>query len=116
MYGAVNAPYIEGKSAKFYIKNYGTGFSEKAQCKRTLVTYPNGEVHSPRFVFFGRKYPIVEKGSEIYVPERGYMTRREAKRNRPPKEKADREKVIQTVVSSITSLATMLLLVINAVK
>lgn len=115
-YGAVNVPFVDGRSAKYYVNRYGTGFSTRSNPKKTVVTYANGEAHNSNFVFFGRKYPKVEKGSVIYVPERNYLTKKEKKQNRPDKERVDRERIVQATLTSLTSTLTMLLLIFNATK
>jgi polysaccharide biosynthesis/export protein len=115
-YGSVNVPFEEGRNAKYYVNRYGTGFSSKANAKKTVVTYPNREARNSNFVFFGRKYPRVENGSVIYVPDRNYLTNKEKKQNRPEKDKTDREKIVQTVVTSLTSTLTMFLLIFTTVR
>jgi len=115
-YGAVNVPYAEGRNAKFYINNYGTGFTEKAVKNKTIVSYPNGEARKPNFVLFGRKFPGVDKGSEIYVPERNYLTKVEKKQQRSDKDRTDVASIIQVTVSTLASMLTMALLIITTIK
>ncbi|MEO6165992.1 MAG: SLBB domain-containing protein, partial [Chitinophagales bacterium] len=66
--GFLNAPYHEGRRAKFYIKRYGLGFADGAKRARTYVIQPGGTVEDPRRWTFIRIYPKVEKGAYIVVP------------------------------------------------
>ncbi|MFY0687753.1 MAG: SLBB domain-containing protein [Cyclobacteriaceae bacterium] len=55
------------KGAKSYI-NQGGGFDSRARKSRTYVVYANGSVARTKGLWFIRKYPKIEPGSEIIVP------------------------------------------------
>jgi protein involved in polysaccharide export with SLBB domain len=59
--GFLNAPWNDGKRAKWYIKKYGLGFAPDAKRIRTYVIQPGGTVEDPRRWTFIRIYPKVQK-------------------------------------------------------
>ena len=66
-------PFIYGKRAKAYINRAG-GFSENAKTSKTYVIHANGSVSkTSRGWFFSNKYPRVEPGATIVVPEKNKM-------------------------------------------
>ncbi len=67
------------------------------------MIYPNGQVRKTRNFLFLRFYPAIKPGSEIYVPAQ------------KPKGKLSTGEVIG-VVSSLTSLVSILVLLINSQK
>lgn len=103
----VNAPYIEGKNALYYINNYAGGFADNARRDKIIVRYPNGEVKQVKKTFlFGRKYPDVQPGSTINVWT-------VAKDNRSDRDKEDVNwtKVLGDSIAQATSILGLLLLV-----
>ncbi|MEO5674170.1 MAG: SLBB domain-containing protein [Chitinophagales bacterium] len=66
--GFLNAPWKEGKRAKWYVKKYGLGFAPDAKRPRTYVIQPGGTVQDPRRWTFIRIYPKVQKGASVVVP------------------------------------------------
>ena len=67
--GAVGYPtsvlYVRGKKPGYYIAQAG-GYAEDGDRKRTRVTLPNGSIWQSRW--FILPDPVVEPGSEIFVP------------------------------------------------
>ena len=60
-------PYVPGMNAKYYVKRSG-GFLESAVKSSLFVVNPNGRTEKvKRFLFF-KKYPIVVKDAEVFVP------------------------------------------------
>ena len=105
-FGAVNVPkqivYQEGISFRDAMIESGR-FSMNASPKNSYVIYPNGQVRKTRNFLFIRFYPSIRPGTEIYVP---------AKR---PKTKFSTGEVIG-IVSSLTSLVSILILLVNSNK
>ncbi|PTN08000.1 protein involved in polysaccharide export with SLBB domain [Mangrovibacterium marinum] len=60
--------FQKGKNAKYYINSSG-GFSTEAKKDKVYVIYANGSSASTKTFFF-RKYPKVEPGSQIIVPQK----------------------------------------------
>ncbi|MCC6187008.1 MAG: SLBB domain-containing protein, partial [Chitinophagaceae bacterium] len=105
-FGAVNVPkqivYYEGIRFKDALRESGR-FSMNASRKNSYVIYPNGQVRKTRNFLFVRFYPAIKPGTEIYVPAQ------------KPKGKLSTGEVIG-VVSSLTSLVSILVLLINSQK
>jgi hypothetical protein len=106
--GKINAPFIKGKRARYYVRNYGVGFDRKryAMKAKTMVQLPSGIVKKTQnFVVF-KVYPRVTKGSEIIVPMK------------PPKIKAplspiaiiNWERILGNFTSTLSALATVIVL------
>lgn len=105
-FGAVNVPkqivYYEGIGFRDALKESGR-YSINASKKNSYVIYPNGQVRKTKNFLFFRSYPHIKPGTEIYVS---------AKR---PKQKLSTGEVIG-IVSSLTSLVSILILLINSQK
>lgn len=99
----------QGKhSAKWYVKHYAGGFQKLADKNSVTVTFPNNQTESTkRHLGFIRKYPTVEPG--------GVITMRfdEDKRERleTPKEKINWGQTLNTSVSTLTSVFSLIILV-----
>lgn len=105
----VSVPFTSGKRAKYYIKNYGSGFGKYAKKKDTYVILPNGHVKGTRYVFFGRTYPKVMEGSEVVVPRK--PLKKPKRRGTGSGEGMSRfTTIIQGVLGSITTTLTLYLL------
>jgi protein involved in polysaccharide export with SLBB domain len=61
--------FTKGSSLKHYISNAG-GFESNAKKSRTYIIYPNGSVDRTRKFLFFNRYPKVQPGSEIIVPQK----------------------------------------------
>ncbi|MCS6917812.1 MAG: SLBB domain-containing protein [Chitinophagales bacterium] len=111
--GFLNAPYKEGKRAKWYIKEYGLGFAEGAKRTRTYVAQPGGTVEGPRKLGFIRIYPKVQKGAYVVVPytedalPAADTTQTQAKAQEP----VDWNRLIESAMIKITGLLTLYLLI-----
>ncbi|MFY7947082.1 MAG: SLBB domain-containing protein [Bacteroidia bacterium] len=63
----IGAYYDRGKRAKYYIRNYGGGFTRTSDRKNVVVVHSNGaRVGTHRYILF-RVYPKVFEGSTIEV-------------------------------------------------
>jgi protein involved in polysaccharide export with SLBB domain len=61
--------FSQRKKVKEYIRNSG-GFAQRAKKGKVYVVYANGTTESTRGGLFGRRFPRVEPGCEIIVPEK----------------------------------------------
>nr|WP_320119044.1 SLBB domain-containing protein [uncultured Marinifilum sp.] len=61
--------FTSRKKAKEYIMNSG-GFAERAKKGKVYVLYANGTTQATKSGLFGRRFPKVEPGCEIIVPEK----------------------------------------------
>lgn len=107
----ISGAHTSGKRAKYYIKQYGTGFTKQSRKKDTYVVYANGEVKQTKH-FWGLKfYPKVEQGATVYVPPK--LTRRQRK-GLPPKDpdkRFDGLRFTEILLSTTTSALTVYLLI-----
>lgn len=122
--GFINTPYNSGKSAKWYVKNFGLGFDKYAERKRTYVIQPGGTVEGTKHFLFIRTYPKVEKGGYVVVPYTQQAAIDEAKALSkegissdgtvatvvPPKP-IDWNQVIESAMIKITGLLTLYVLI-----
>jgi len=69
----IGMAYQTGRGVKYYVNRSG-GFSNNAQRRKTFVIYSDGTTQVARN-FFGRKYPVVEPGSQIIVPQKAEKQR-----------------------------------------
>ena len=104
----VNAPYLAGRRAGYYIRNYGSGFSDNAWRRKTYVIQPNAKINRTQRILFYPIYPRISKGSVIYVVAK------------PPKVKADKKKAeepfnankfFESLTTKIVSIATIYILI-----
>lgn len=103
--GAVQVPGMEvfnTKRLRKYVKGAG-GFGGKARRRSVYVAYANGSIESTKSVFGIKKYPKIEPGAHIYVPEK------------PEKNDADSKANATFFVSLFSSIATMGSVVISAI-
>jgi polysaccharide biosynthesis/export protein len=105
----VSVPFTAGKSAKQYIKKYGSGFGTYAKKKDTYVVLPNGHVKGTRFLLITRVYPRVTMGSEVVVPRKPLKLKKIRQQNAGQ----GLEKfltVLQVIVGSLTTTLTLFVL------
>jgi hypothetical protein len=96
----MNSPFINGKRAGYYIRNFGNGFTPDAWRSKTFVVETNGRVRRTVNLYVVRIYPKVNKGSSIYVNSKV----KKGEVNRIP---TDWNKVISDITVKLTGLATI---------
>ena len=102
--GAVNYPNsvaYDKKNVKSYIAQ--AGWYKQSARRRPFVIYMNGKVASTRTGFFSRRYPKVEPGCEIVVPQKMERNGRGLQN-------------VMGMMTSTASLAAMVASVINLAK
>jgi protein involved in polysaccharide export with SLBB domain len=104
----VSVPYTKGKRAKFYIKNYGSGFGKYAKKKDTYVIRPNGQVVGTKFALFYRAYPKVTVGSEVVVPRKTLKIKKQKINATEGLNKLNT--ILQATLGSVTTTLTLYLL------
>lgn len=95
-------PYYKNFQLKDYITNSG-GFTKEAKPGHIYVVYANGSVRKTERILFFRIHPIIEPGAEIIVPMK------QAKRQMSLAESIG-------ISSALTSLALLLVTIVNSVK
>ena len=104
---SVNVAYVAGKSAKWYVKNMVGGYGDNAKRNKTNVVYANGTVKGFKMFRLAFRYPKVLAGSTIVV---GSKQVREEKDDRELKP-IDMNQVIATLAATVSSFATMYVLI-----
>lgn len=95
----IGLAYEQGKPLKYYVNRSG-GFSESAKRKKVFVIYSDGTTNVTNS-FIWNKYPVVEPGSQIIVPQR------------PEKQKSDTTGKWLAIAST---LSTVLITIISITK
>ncbi|GAC1312508.1 MAG: SLBB domain-containing protein [Mucilaginibacter sp.] len=73
----VTVLYSDGESFNYYISQAG-GYTQKALRHSSYVVYANGAVDNVRRFLFFTHYPIIQPGSEIFVPRKSEVKRTSA--------------------------------------
>ncbi len=104
-------PFHKGKSAGFYIRNYGGGFKKEARRKKTFVSGPNGRVKRT-YGFLGIKfYPKVAKGSDVLV-----MNKQSKEKDKEEKDPVDWNGVIEKTTAQVVGILTLTLLLTRIIQ
>lgn len=109
--GQISAPFTHGRSARYYIKNYGVGFAKNASKKKTYVVEPGGYTSKTKHFLFFKIYPKVTKGATIVVNGKTVKDK-----DRKPSEPIDWNKAIENFTIKLTGLATLWLIFNTLVK
>lgn len=102
----VNAPYVAGKRAKYYIKEFGNGFTKESWRKKTYVIQPNAKINRTRDWGIVKVYPKVTKGSTIYVVNK----LKKEKQIKKEVEPFNWNQFIERTTVKVTGLATFFIL------
>ena len=104
----VNVPFTSTRSARHYVKEHALGFAKKADRAGLYVDYPNGQLDRTKNFGLFKDYPRVKQGATIHIamnPEK--VKEEKEKRERKP---FDMNQAVATVAASITSFATLFIL------
>lgn len=105
-YAAMNAPFVAGKRAGYYIRTFGNGYTSDAWRSKTYVVEANGRVRRTVNWYLFRISPKVKKGSSVYVISKAKKTKTNFK-DKVNKIPTDWNKVIQDITVKLTGLATL---------
>jgi protein involved in polysaccharide export with SLBB domain len=109
----ISCNFEAGRSARYYIKNYASGFGKYSKKKDTYVIQPNGHIIGLRYALLARKFPKVESGATIVVPRDEFKPKKaRIKKNKP----FNLNDVIKETVATVTSALTLYLLVKTILK
>jgi hypothetical protein len=90
------------------VTEYALGFAKKADKKALYVEYPNGKVDKTKNFGLFKDYPTVKKGGIIHIALKADKVKEEKqKREQKP---FDMNQAVATVAASITSFATLFIL------
>ena len=104
----IDVPFSGRKSAKYYINHYGAGFTKDSKRNRTKVIYANGSIKRAKSILFIKKYPIVNEGSEVFVPAK--PPKKEKIYSETPKERISVMNVLKETIAVATGALTLLIL------
>jgi polysaccharide export outer membrane protein len=104
----INAPFEKRKSARYYVKHYGLGFSDDADKKNVYVIESGGYVHRTKHFLFFRISPKVTKGASVVVPKKIVKQKDKDKKESEP---INWNKAIENATVKITGFATLWLLI-----
>ena len=104
----LNAPYLAGRRAGYYIRHYGSGFSDNAWRRKTYVVQPNSKINRTSRILFYPIYPKVSKGSIIYTVLKPQKVKAADKKK--DGEPFDSNKFVEKLTTKITGLATLYIL------
>jgi hypothetical protein len=104
----INAPYLVGRRAGFYIRNYGSGFSDNAWRRKTYVIQPNSKINRTQRILFYPIYPRISKGSTIYVVTKPQKIKADKKKADEP---FNANKFFESLTTKIVSIATIYILI-----
>lgn len=103
---SLSVPYTQGKSGKYYIKNYAGGFKKRTDKKKLFVIEANGRVRRTKSILFFKIYPQTTIGSTVQVqlkPEKTKVPRRAT-------ERMSVGEVFAQVAAAVTTTLTIILL------
>ncbi len=103
----INAPYLNGRRAGYYINNYGSGFSDNAWRRKTYVVQPNAKINRTKSILFYPIYPRISKGSVIYVVTKPQKVKANMKK---AEDQFNANKFFESLTTKITALATLFIL------
>lgn len=95
----IGAFYQKGKRARYYVRNFGGGFTRSSDRRKLVVIHSNGaRVGTRNYVLF-KIYPKVKEGSRIVVNTRPSSN---------PKNKVDLDLMINRLVTRATAVLTLI--------
>jgi hypothetical protein len=105
-YKVMNAPFVHGKRAGFYVRHFGNGYTADAWRSKTYVVEANGRVRRTVNLYVVRISPKVKKGASVQVITKERKVKDKAKDvvNKIP---TDWNKIIQDITVKLTGLATL---------
>jgi polysaccharide export outer membrane protein len=104
----VNAPYVRGKRANYYIKEFSNGFTKTSWKKKTYVVDNNAKVNRTKNFLLFKVYPKVKKGSVVYV-----IPKEEKVKKTRPSDPIDWNRTIESFTIKLTGIATLMILFQN---
>ena len=103
----ISAPYTHGKSARYYIMNYGLGFGKDAQKRKTYIVLAGGSIKRTHNFLFLKIYPRVSTGAIVMVPRKIIKDDQKKKETEP----IDWNKAIEKATVKATALIMLYLLI-----
>jgi len=102
----VNAPYVPGRRAHYYVKQFGLGYAKKADRADTYITYENGQFKKSLNFGLFRIHPIVRRGATIHTVLAEPKAKKEKKETKP----LDWNQAVATITSALMGFSTVYVL------
>lgn len=118
--GQIQVPYFKGKRAKWYVKNFMGGKSDKGSYNKMSVIDPNGKLKKPKNYLLFRLSPKVRKGAivrmgtktpEVEEVEKKEKQEKEIAAPEAPKPPINWGVVLQQTLTTLTATLTTILLI-----
>jgi polysaccharide export outer membrane protein len=97
------APFISGKRAAYFLKNYSLGFDDEHRIKWLYLLEPGGKIKRSKNYGLFVITPKVKAGSEIFFQPSPKKTPTEERRKQP----VDWNRVIENFTLKLTGIATL---------
>jgi protein involved in polysaccharide export with SLBB domain len=107
------APYIAGKRAGYYLRNYSLGFDKEHRKSLLYLQEPGGKIRRSKHYGLFIITPKVKAGSKIYFQP---VAEKKEKVAEAPREKTDWNRVIEGFTVKLTGIATLWILLTNLNK
>jgi hypothetical protein len=107
------APYIAGKRAGYYMRNYSLGFDKEHRKSLLYLQEPGGKIRRSKHYGLFIITPKVKAGSKIYFQP---VAEKKEKVAEAPREKTDWNRVIEGFTVKLTGIATLWILLTNLNK
>lgn len=113
--GSINVPFHKRRRAGYYVNRYAQGVDRDREGRRKYitVTYPNGDVRETLNLGIAMITPKVKQGSKIAV---GTVPPKPVKEGEKEKEPVDWGDVVESTVTKITGVLTLMVLLQQAFK
>jgi protein involved in polysaccharide export with SLBB domain len=102
----INAPYVAGRRANFYVKEFSNGFGDHSWKRKTYVIDHNHKINRTKYFLLFKIYPKVNKGATVFVINKPPKEKKEKKEEKP----IDWNKSISDFTVKLTGLATLYIL------
>ena len=104
----VNTPFVSGKRARYYVRQFALGYTRDAARGDTYVKYPNGKVSRTINLGLLKVYPRIQKGATVYTSIKTKEERE--KREKRDVKPLDWNQAVATVTSAIMGFSTVYVL------
>ena len=104
----VNTPFVSGKRARYYVRQFALGYTRDAARADTYVKYPNGKVSRTINLGLLKVYPRIQKGATIYTSIKTKEERE--KREKRDVKPLDWNQAVATVTSAVMGFSTVYVL------
>jgi protein involved in polysaccharide export with SLBB domain len=114
MYTDFSVPFAKCKTAKYYIKLYGGGFTNKSNIRQTYVILPNMGTSAIKRTLFFYRFPKVPVGSIIVIPMKEEVELKVVPDQKTSK--VDWDKLLSSSLNKVVTLLSLVVILQQVVK